>query len=724
METVLQKYLRRDFATIREYNSSAQEVAEPFRFLVIFDFPDNFSETAFRRLTSILRNGPRCGVYTFLTVDAAEALPYGVSLDEIEALSTVIDWRGGKGTPTWRSREFSNVALRADSAAGHQEVVRRIVQRSGATAVTAMKVEVPFDQLVARSGLDCCQWTESAASSLRVPLGPSGARKLQFLTMGEGLAHHALVVGRTGSGKTNLLHVIITGLALRYSPQELHLYLIDFKGGVGFKPYASHRLPHARVIAIESEREFGMSVLNGLDQELKRRFELFRTAGVANLNDFRAKTNAILPRIVLVVDEFQEFFAYDDLIAQQARTIFERLAREGRSFGLHILLGTQSLSGSAQLPTAILSQMAIRIALPCGESDSRMIFSDENLASRSLSRPGEGIYNPAAGAVEGNNPFQVALLSDRDLESHLARIGRREVGTAPLHGAVVFEGNEPASLEASDVWVERQGMPGWPTTKGGACAWLGEPVALLPSVACTFTRQAGRHLLVVEREEHIGVGVLSAALLALFAHHPPTHARFWLLDHTAPDAPGFAFLPTVQELFPHQAELLNRRSLRSALEMLAKTIDERLDLPHAHDPPHYLVISGLHRARNLRRTDDFGFLAKSEETPLPDLLATILRDGPEAGVHVLAWCDTVPNARRTLDRAIADFAFRVAGSMSMDDSQAFIDGPDASRLDRPHRMIFSDESRPGMLQKFRPFAQPRMDWVRAVANRQRAWSST
>ena len=60
----------------------------------------------------------------------------------------------------------------------------------------------------------------------------------------------------------------------------MQLYLIDFKKGVEFKPYAAHQLPHARVIAIESEREFGLSVLQGLDAELKRRGDLFRKAGV------------------------------------------------------------------------------------------------------------------------------------------------------------------------------------------------------------------------------------------------------------------------------------------------------------------------------------------------------------------------------------------------------------------------------------------------------------
>lgn len=77
METVIQKYLRKQYASIQEYNQVNHEVAEPFRFLVIFDFPVNFNETSVRRLISIVKNGPRCGVFTMILVDSSKALPYG-----------------------------------------------------------------------------------------------------------------------------------------------------------------------------------------------------------------------------------------------------------------------------------------------------------------------------------------------------------------------------------------------------------------------------------------------------------------------------------------------------------------------------------------------------------------------------------------------------------------------------------------------------------------------
>ena len=125
---------------------------------------------------------------------------------------------------------------------------------------------------------------------------------------------------------------------------------MDFKKGVEFKTYASHALPHARVVAVESEREFGLSVLQRLDAELKLRGDRFRELGAQDLNAYReANGNRPTPRILLIVDEFQEFFVEDDKIAQDAALLLDRLVRQGRAFGLHVLLGSQTLGGAYTL---------------------------------------------------------------------------------------------------------------------------------------------------------------------------------------------------------------------------------------------------------------------------------------------------------------------------------------------------------------------------------------
>jgi len=289
MENVIQKYLRNQFATIEEYNAQAGEVAEPYRVLAVFDFPANFSETAARRLVSIAQNGPRCGVYAIVLVDTEKPLPYGFNLADLEQNATVIAWDGQRWV--WQDEDFKDCLLELDEPPP-ADLFNRIVTTVGEAAKSAGKVEVPFARIAPPPSE---QWTGDTGSELRVALGPSGARKLQMLELGRGTAQHVLVAGKTGSGKSTLLHTLITNLALHYSPDQLQLYLIDFKKGVEFKTYVTHALPHARVIAIESEREFGLSVLQGLDAELKRRGDLFRAAGVDDLPTYRQKLSTPSP---------------------------------------------------------------------------------------------------------------------------------------------------------------------------------------------------------------------------------------------------------------------------------------------------------------------------------------------------------------------------------------------------------------------------------------------
>src|SRR5690606_11114796 len=164
-----------------------------------------------------------------------------------------------------------------------------IVRRMGDLSKDVRRVEVPFRRIAPKEEEF---WTASSRTGIDCPLGRAGATRLQHLRLGSGTSQHVLVAGKTGSGKSSLLHVWVTNLALRYRPDEIEFYLIDFKKGVEFKTYATHALPHARVIAIESEREFGLSVLQGLDAELKRRGDLFRAAGVDDLPRYRQKLSA------------------------------------------------------------------------------------------------------------------------------------------------------------------------------------------------------------------------------------------------------------------------------------------------------------------------------------------------------------------------------------------------------------------------------------------------
>jgi S-DNA-T family DNA segregation ATPase FtsK/SpoIIIE len=719
METVIQKYLRNDFDSIEQYNQSAGEVAEAYRVLVVWDFPVNFNDTAARRLVSIAENGPRCGVFTVVLMDtsAEKRLPYGFTPADLERVSNVIAYDSGRFV--WLNDHCKEHELVLDEPPG-AELAKHVIANIGLLAKSALNVQVPYGKLLGRAQLgDGNWWQKKTEHLIESPLGPHGANKIQSLRLGEKTAHHAIIVGRTGSGKSNLMHVIITSLALSYPPDEIELYLIDFKQGVEFKPYALAKLPHAKVIAIESEREFGISVLQGLNAELHRRGELFRTNNVSNIADYRRSVGP-LPRILLLVDEFQEFFSQDDAISSQARIVFDRLVRQGRSQGIHIMLGSQTLQGASDLPHSIISQMGVRIALQCTEADARQIMGDQNLVNRQLTRPGEAIYNPESGQVEANKLFQVALFTEQDRDLYLGKIAELAMNSTKTFAApIIFEGNEPASIESCLSLQEVAEAEYQAVTSKSILAWLGEPIAIRPPVAAKFRRQGCSNLLVVSRDEQQGVGAVLASLLSLFAQCAPERTEFFILNLTTADSEWNEIPQLIKDLFPHKIELVKRAGLNALLQRLVTQAEKRASEEKTGYSEIFVMLLGLHRIRDLR--DDFDGLSslyKSESDSGLDgrtLFAKLMREGPESGIHVIAWCDAYSNLARIDRRLVGEFAMRVAGPMSNDDSQHLIDDALGSKLDRPHRAVFFDEDQPGQLEKFRPYAVPETGWLKSFA---------
>ncbi len=722
MEMVIQKYLRNRYRTMEQYNDEAGEVAEPYRLVVAINFPVNFNEQAARRLVSIATNGPRCGVYTIATVDTEQPPPYGFNLADLERAATVVAWDGRRFV--WQDPDFQAAELRLDIPPPPQRS-EDLIRAIGAAAVEASKVELPFTSVVPPPPT---WWQANTVDGICVPIGRAGARKALNFTLGQGTAVHALIAGRTGSGKSSLLHTLILSLAVTYPPEELELYLVDFKKGVEFKDYApssgaAQPLPHARVIAIESEREFGLSCLEGLDAELERRGTLFRNAACSTFKEYREKTGARLPRILLLVDEFHELFTEDDAIAQKAALLLDRLARQGRAFGVHLVLGSQTLAGSHTLPRSTIDQMAVRIALQCSEADSRLILADGNPAARLLSRPGEAIYNTSSGLEEGNILFQIAWLSNEQKNQLLTELGAQIRAPELLsRRPIVFEGDAPAKLEENQQLEILLSSSRWPGPARVTRAWLGNPVALRPPVAAPFVRQKGRHLLIVGHDENLAVGMLAAAVMSIASQLGPEQAMFYLADFSTADSLWRDLAQGLAAALPHPSRVVARGDLSAAIEDLAEVLLRRSEHANGEEPSIFLVAMGLHRARELREDESefAGWGAEEGGSVSPaKRFAVILKDGPEVGVHVLGWWDAYTSVTRAVGRRnLGECGMRVCMAMSGEDSSHLLDVPAAAKLGR-HRALFWDDQEVGHLEKFIPYAVPSPEWLASFGERLR-----
>jgi hypothetical protein len=722
MENVIQKYLRNQFPTIDDYNKHAGEVAEPYRILVVANFPVNFSNDAMRRLLSITQSGPRCGVFTLVSVDTRQPLPKTFDLGDMQRSGCTLVWENNRFV--WQDPGFRPYPLTLD-APPEDDVANRILHKVGAAARDAHRVEVPFE-FIAPAPEEW--WTGDSRKGLRVALGRAGAVARQYFELGKGTSQHGVVAGKTGSGKSTLLHALITNLALNYSPDEVELYLIDFKKGVEFKTYAAHSLPHARVIAIESEREFGLSVLQRLDAELRTRGDRFRAVEAQDLASYRAACpDAYAPRILLIVDEFQEFFTEDDRLSQDAAQLLDRLVRQGRAFGMHVFLGSQTLGGAFSLARSTIDQMAVRIALQCSEADANLILSDDNSAARLLSRPGEAIYNDANGLMEGNHPFQVVWLPDTRREEYLENIhemARRRRLRSPSV-PVIFEGNAAADVTKNTRIREVLSSPELraPDTKRGNLAWLGDALAINDQTAAPFRRQNGSNLMVVGQQEETALGMIMVAMISLAPQGTPEDPpQFYVLDGRQAEPPqNDNPLARMPQVLPCSVRLGGWRETAAILGEVSAECARRQQAPERPGPPIYLILFALQRLRDLRREeDDFSFTKKSDGTETPaQQLGTLLREGPALGIHTILWCDSLNNMQRTLDRsAMREVGMRIVFQMGVGDSSNLIDTPAASKLGMHRALFFSEED--GRLEKFRPYGIPPEEWLDDVRDRLRA----
>lgn len=704
MGTVIQQYLTNEYDSIDQYNAAAGEVAEPYRLLIVANFPTGFRADTATRLASIAANGPRVGVHVLLSRDTSVALPRGFNLTELHRHAQVLE---GKGSSfTWTGSPVSDARVRLDEAP-NRAVVDPFVAALNEEAEHSDRVQVPFSDFVPKPSE---VWTHSSAEGLEVPMGRKGARGQRLLRLGVGTEHHALVGGRTGSGKTVLLHGAICNLALRYSPQELEFYLVDFKEGVEFAVYRD--LPHARVVAIESEREFGLSVIDGLRAELTRRGDRCVELGVSNLTAWRAKVGEaeVIPRIVLIADEFQVFFERNDRLASRARAALDDLARRGRSFGIHVILASQTL-GSMDLEPSTLSNIPIRVALQMSESDSHKILGKDNEAASLLTRPGQAIFNPAGGLPTENKEFQAAFLTGADVAGQVKSLRERADSSGFDRRAVVFEGNRPASLHKNQAVDQGLRQP-----PGKVARWydlyLGEPTVLQEGHArWRMLRQSRGNLLMVGTDEDQAFRLLTGVMASISAQLPEGQGRVLLANLTNVDSELHDEFEAFYEL-PTPTEVGLRSDVVDFIGQAHTELETRRVAAENRDrkrrrtltPPMFLVLFGLQRARKLRKEG----LRAPEATAR---LLEVIREGPDVGVHVVVWLDTVASLKALMSTTdTAEFGGRLA--LNSGDAASIL-GPQHQPVPKlkGNYALLVDAEHPEDLHKVRCYGSDSLTWL-------------
>lgn len=285
-------------------------------------------------------------------------------------------------------------------------------------------------------------WTESSQFKVSVPVGWDINHKEVCFEIG-GAQNHTLICGRSGSGKSNFLHVLIQNLAFYYVPNEVQLFLLDYKEGVEFNAYTEPNiLEHARLVSVASSVGFGVSFLSWLCDEIKKRSELFKQFNVKDLSDYRK--HGEMPRLIVVIDEFQVLFSDNSTKGKESvEQSLNTLLKKGRSYGVHLILATQTMRG-ADINRSLMAQIANRIALPMDAEDSNSILNNDDAACE-LVRP-EGIFNNNGGHQKYHTKMSIPKAPD-DFKPFIKKIHRdfNQRNLAPIEHKI-YNGEKPLEM--------------------------------------------------------------------------------------------------------------------------------------------------------------------------------------------------------------------------------------------------------------------------------------
>ena len=541
LETVVSKYLRGQFQDIHDYNRSAGEMAEPYRIIVIADYPRQFSDRAAEQLLSLVENGPRCGVYTLVLYSPGDEQPRGLPFSRltqamdvvsVTGQSAALKLAGSPSTVDFTPDRCPPIAFDADGQA--MTAAARFLEAIGSAAKRGTDVVVTLDNflpVVNRNRAGALPdfipgsppltpapeswWTATTADMAVAPIGRAGAQGVASMFFSSTtVAGGAIMVGLPRSGKTTSLHAMILTMSMLYPPEELELYLIDAKHGVEFKVY--EQLPHARMVSVHSEREFSLAVLKSIQAKIKERAQQIKSqgSGLSNITEYRRATGEVLPRVIVVVDEFHELFEEADTIGLQAFAAFSDIVRMGPFSGVHIVVASQTLSSMPAMDRQTLILLPQRVAFMCNEYDAEIVMGDTNRAARMLSKTGEGLFNPSRGDESKNQAFQGLYVAPEQRGGLLGEIRRKADASGWARYPRVFDG---------DAVVERpfQSAP----AKSGArfTVPIGEPFTLADTESLVLPRTRGANLLLTgdrddETPDLTVRGVIHSVLLEARAH--------------------------------------------------------------------------------------------------------------------------------------------------------------------------------------------------------------
>lgn len=702
------------YKNIREYNADNILNPQPYNIIGIMDFPAGFTAKSIELLSQVVATGKECGVYVII-------------MSSDEQLSNMDQKIKGKITNmeqmcnTFQSVEpgyisinggenNDNIRYMIDQPLDISEVVQIApIMKKGIK--DAGRIVINYEN-IAPGRNRYLKYT--TGEGISIPIGLSGASDIQQLNLGMpgSQSVHALICGQIGSGKSRLLHAIVTGALLQYPKEELEIYLIDFKSGTEFKIYADYNLPNFKVIAIESEQEFGLSVLRDIKKEGERRAQIFNTCTKSDILSYNNSPDVEkygrMPRVLIVIDEFHVLFSNRNPdIATEASQIMDGILRLDRSFGFHMVLCSQSIRGMDAINEAALAQIAVRIALKCPKEDADIVLGkgSDAMAQIEENDAGSAVYLPAISSPKTNNKFRVGYLSP-DQHSQILEMLDQHYTKAGI--------NTNARVLVSDVSDSRNSVfqkyvsDGQIITKDRVLH-IGEPLKVDADMEVKFDQAVGNNMILLGKNTQKAQNILFFATLDLVLQRvnhirngqKPTNV--YVINYC--DGANTDLSDKLQDFGLNEPDKINYYDGAGAaggIEAVYHTFENK----SAGDPDDWLIVSNLALASDLQSGSVYG--SYREEA---NRFERLLNEGPSKGVFCVAWCDDPALFRAKFGSTLDYFGKRVVFNMSDEDALAMADVVKDDSINRNNAYLYQNGKGK---EKFRPYSTPMDKWVNAL----------
>lgn len=705
VENVVQNLLQGPYTSLSLFNKG-KEKQEPYQIVVLKDFPYGITPDMANTINRIISNGVRAGVQFVFMVNE-DLLKKSEDCIKVGYIMHLDDASAVQASELDLLKRSDNLKEKQHYAVLDDNMLHEIVQQVNAgLEIKTEEVLRLTDYMIPKQEW----WTRQSANRADIPFGMSSNKQIQKLNITQESGQNAaVVIGIPGSGKSVFLHVLIANAMINYSPRELQMYLLDFSG-VEFDVYARHRLPHARVIAPEAEREFGLSILREVFEEGNRRMTLCRENGVTNIVELKRKNpDLIVPRLLVIIDEFQKIFEIEnDNISKEANAKIHAIIQEYRKFGINLILATQKLPAKSIVPYDLIAN---RVVFKSDPND----FNNLIRWSHSMPQPrlltGSCVYNNESGAEVANYLTRSFFINaSKELEELLDDVklfAEQHPEMTDAHDLRTFRSEElPEFTERilSDRHTEFQDVP------REVGVYVGESIAIAPChVYVPLTKDSNNNILIVGGVPNIAKGIAYHTLMSEVACHTEDSCSVILMNFMMEDDPmQDAFQTPMFEAITDYCNFREARSEKDVKDYLQYVKDGVIDA-RKRDPSMtmshvYINIFEFQRGRMFDGVGGRGDM--QSECSL--LLEYILKNGPMVGVFTALQVDNLANLNRLGYGSQNLFCHRIALQMSEQDSDKIVGNSAANKLlvlNRPatnYRGLYYNNVNNSMT-KFKPY---------------------